>query len=300
MREATFQDYQERILRVLLHIQRHLDEPLDLDRLAGVAAFSPYHFHRIFRGMVGETVHGHVRRLRLERAASRLRHTDDPVTRIALEAGYESHEAFTRAFRDAFGEPPSAFRNQVGGHDGKMPSPAGIHLATDGRTPGFRPVRDEGAAMDVKICERDPLRVAFIRHVGPYDQCGKAWERLCEWAGPNGLMGPGAEMLGVCHDDPDVTPPGRIRYDACITVDAGIEPEGDVGVQTLAGGPYARFTHHGAYDRLGETYAALMGQWLPRSGRRLRSEPCIEAYLNDPDGTDPEDLVTDIYVPLEP
>ena len=111
--------------------------------------------------------------------------------------------------------------------------------------------------MDVTICRRDPMRVAFIRHVGPYDQCGKAWERLCEWAGPNGLMGPGAEMLGVCYDDPDVTPPERIRYDACITVQPGVAAEGDVGVQTLAGGTYARFTHHGPYDRLGEIYIPL-------------------------------------------
>lgn len=174
MREGTFQNYQQRILRVLLHIQKHLDEPLDLDRLAGVAAFSPYHFHRIFRGMVGETVHGHVRRLRLERAASRLRHGDDPVTRVAFEAGYESHEAFTRAFRDAFGQSPSGFRSRAGEHDGRMPSPSGVHLTAGGRTPEFRPVEGEETGMDVTICRRDPLRVAFIRHVGPYDECGAA------------------------------------------------------------------------------------------------------------------------------
>lgn len=107
-------------------------------------------------------------------------------------------------------------------------------------------------------------------------------------------------MLGVCHDDPDVTPPELVRYDACITVGPEVTPEGEVGVQTLAGGPYARTTHEGPYGKLGETYSALMGQWLPRSGRRLRSDPCIEAYLNDPEGTDPDDLLTDVFVPLEP
>ena len=81
-----------------MHIQHHLDEAVSLDELAALAHFSPYHFHRIFRGMVGESVMEHVRRLRLERAAHRLKFSDEPITRIAFEAGYETHEAFTRAF----------------------------------------------------------------------------------------------------------------------------------------------------------------------------------------------------------
>ena len=105
MKSETQQTYQERILKVLVYIQNHLDETLSLEELAGVAHFSPYHFHRIFRGMVGESLMEHVRRLRLERAAHRLKFTDSPVTRIAFEAGYETHEAFTRAFRALFDRP---------------------------------------------------------------------------------------------------------------------------------------------------------------------------------------------------
>ena len=99
------------MLRVLLHIQRNLDEETPLEDLARVAAFSPYHFHRIFRGMLGESVKEHIRRLRLERSAMRLKHSDTPVTMIAFEAGYESHEAFTRAFRSMRGMTPSQFRS---------------------------------------------------------------------------------------------------------------------------------------------------------------------------------------------
>ncbi len=79
MHEQTRQAYKERILQVLVHIQTHLDHPLPLDELAGLAHFSPYHFHRVFRGMVGEPVKEHVRRLRLERAAHRLRFSDQPI-----------------------------------------------------------------------------------------------------------------------------------------------------------------------------------------------------------------------------
>src|ERR1700690_3530349 len=110
MRTDTGESYQERINRVLVHIQQRLEEPLPLDELAGGASFSPWHFHRIFRGMVGESVKEHVRRLRLERAAQRLKSSDRPVVDIALEAGYETHESFTRAFAAMFEAPPSAFR----------------------------------------------------------------------------------------------------------------------------------------------------------------------------------------------
>jgi AraC family transcriptional regulator len=106
MKEETLRFYRERILQVLLHIQRHLDEELPLLELADVACLSPYHFHRVFRGMVGESVAEHVRRLRLERAALQLKHTRYSVARVAFDAGYESHEAFTRAFKGAFGESP--------------------------------------------------------------------------------------------------------------------------------------------------------------------------------------------------
>jgi len=107
-------------------------------------------------------------------------------------------------------------------------------------------------------------------------------------------------VIGICYDDPEVTAPGKIRYDACVTVDGGFAPQDDVGVQTLGGGEYAVTTHVGPYDKLGQTYAKLLGQWLPGSGRELRSEPSLEFYLNAPESTDPEDLITDIYAPLEP
>src|SRR5439155_18489999 len=111
IRPNTEQAYKERILRVLIHLQRHLDQPVVRDDLARLAHFSPYHFHHVFRGMVGESVAQHVRRLRLERAAGRLKTTDQPVTQIAFDAEYEAHESFTRAFGAMFGCSPSEFRS---------------------------------------------------------------------------------------------------------------------------------------------------------------------------------------------
>ena len=154
--------------------------------------------------------------------------------------------------------------------------------------------------MTISTRQLEPMRVAFMRHNGPYSEVGKTWDRFMMLLGKEGLLGGDAMFIGLCHDDPAVTPPERIRYDACMSVDDRFQPNGEVGVQTIAGGEYAVMTHFGPYDRLGESYAKLLGQWLPRSGRDLRPLPCFEVYLNSPESTDPEDLVTDLYAPLAP
>jgi AraC family transcriptional regulator len=226
MKTSTAADYHERILRTLAHIQAHLDDALDLDGLARVACFSPYHFHRVFRGLVGEPVQEHVRRLRLERAAQRLKLQDEAVTSVALNAGYESHEAFTRAL------------------------------------------------------------------------VGATWGKLAAWAGPRGLFGPATRFIGVSYDDPQITPPEKLRYEAAITVSRPVQPEGEFGVMELAGGEYATLMHKGPYETLGRAYQMLLGAWLPQSGRELRDAPCFEAYLNSPQNTRPEELLTVIHAPV--
>jgi AraC family transcriptional regulator len=110
MKASTEQDYNERIVRTLGYIQRHLDKELELEDLASAANFSRFHFHRVFHGLVGESVKEYIRRLRLERAAQKLKRQGSPVTDIAFEAGFETHESFTRAFGAMLGVSPSGYR----------------------------------------------------------------------------------------------------------------------------------------------------------------------------------------------
>jgi AraC family transcriptional regulator len=298
MKTITLRDYKQRLLRVLVHIQQHLDGPLSLEDLARLACFSPFHFHRLFKGMVGESVKEHVRRLRLERAATQLKLGALPVVRIALGAGYESHEAFTRSFKAAFGVAPARYRTA------KRPlgaiAPAGVHYRPGRGIADFKTTLTGGKKMNVQIKHLEAVRVAFIRHVGPYASVSAAWDRLMVLLGKEGWLGGDIQCIGICHDDPEITPPEKVRYDACVTVDARFAPFDDLGVQVIPGGTYAMTTHFGPYNKLGETYGKLLGQWLPRSGHELRSSPCFEVYLNDPHSTDAADLVTDIYAPLEP
>jgi AraC family transcriptional regulator len=284
MTDPTHETFRQRILKVQLHIQGHLGEDLALERLARLAHFSPYHFSRIFKGIVGEGVYEYVRRPRLESAAVVLKTTGRGVTQVALDAGYTTHEAFTRAFRQMFGVSPTQFRA--------------------GRAPLLKKeVTDmtaETQAREVRIEVLPPRRVAFLRHVGPYAEVGATFQRLMAWAGPRGLFGPGTQLLGVYHDDPDVTPADKLRADCCVTVGDDMAAEGEVGVQTIAGGEYAILRHRGPYAELGTSYRWLYGVWLPASGPEPRHAPPVEAYLNSPQEARPEDLLTDICLPLGP
>jgi AraC family transcriptional regulator len=301
MKAITLQDYKQRLLRVLVHIQQQLDEPLSLEELARLAHFSPFHFHRMFKGMLGESVQSHIRRLRLERSAARLKSGDWPVTRIALDSGFETPEAFTRAFKAMFGTSPTRYRSSR-----RPPRPprgrpvaSGIHYHESSRLRHFKAAKFGDEDMNVTVQTIPARRVAFVHHLGPYATCSTAWDTLGAFLGKEGLLGGDSLFIGICHDDPEVTPPDRIRYDACVTVDDKFMPQGEIGVQTIPGGEYAVTTHFGSYETLGESYARLLGQWLPRSGRELRSTPCLEIYLNDPNSTAPGDLLTDIRGPLQ-
>jgi AraC family transcriptional regulator len=291
MKPSTEQDYYERIVRTLVHIQRHLDDELDLDTLASVAAFSRFHFHRVFRGLVGESLKEYVRRLRLERAAQRLEQHDDPIVQIALEAGFETHESFTRAFGGMFKTSPTSYR---AAHTPAPESASGTHLDD---TSGYH-LPDHGEPLPVEVKELPSITILFLRHVGPYSQVGATWGRLMSWAGMHGLLGPSARMIGIVHDDPDVTPTDKVRYDAAVVVDRPVQPEGEFGVTEIAGGNYAVFTHRGPYDTLSMTYQRFYGAWLPKSGRELRDAEAFEEYVNSPMNAKPEDLLTRIHIPL--
>ncbi|TIH12700.1 AraC family transcriptional regulator [Marinifilum sp. JC120] len=291
------QPYNERMMEVLLYIQRNLDGDLSPETLAEQACFSVAHFHRIFKGMVGENLKEHVRRLRLERAAYRLCYTDSPVMEIALDAGFESPETFSRAFKKRFMAPPSDFRNNsremfAPGNDGKIhyrpePSVKGIKL-------GASPI---ACKADVRI--REDVRVIFIRHLGRYFDVEKAWEKLCGWGYGNGLLSEETEFLGICYDHPDITPEGKIRYDACFTISQEVEPAPDMGVQVIPGGKFAVTTHYGPYDGLLETYREFYGNWIPNNGYKLNENvPSFEKYIKAPPDVPLEEAVTEIWLAI--
>jgi AraC family transcriptional regulator len=298
MRKKTQESYITRMVNVVNYIQQNLDNELTLEELAQQANFSSYHFHRIFSGMLGESVQELVRRLRLERAAIQLRTSSTSILAISLAAGYESDMAFSRAFKARSGLQPSKFRKD---EQARFPclSTSSIRYVTNEHISSFEPFTDEELNMNVAIKQVDEMLVAYVSHQGAYQDCGQAWDTLCTALAPEGLLGGAAKMIGVSYDDPDVVAQELLRYEACISVDEVFSTTDEIAFKTIAGGRYAVTTHIGPYEKLNETYQQFFGQWLSQSEHESADQPCFEIYLNDPESTEPDELITDIYLPLK-
>jgi AraC family transcriptional regulator len=279
--------------RVLGEIDSHLDESLELDRLAAVAAFSPFHFHRLFTAWMGETLGDYVRRRRLELAAQRL--IAQPrlsVLEVALSVGFGSNEAFGRAFKARFGSPPTAWReSQVSNRD----------QAKSKHDQALGDRRRNHGDMKVTLVDRQPTTVAYLRHVGPY---GKPlldfWTNtVAPWMETNGLLG--RPRYGISLDDPGITAPEQLRYDAAVEVPSNFIGAGDHQMTVVAGGKYAAGRFKGTGDQVGDAWAWLLRDWLPDSGMQLDSRPFFEYYpieaVYDPKTREFE---CDIFIPVKP
>lgn len=296
--ETTWNDYQERILRVLIHIQEHLDETLDLEELARVACFSSFHFHRIFAAMTGETIADHVRRLRLERAAIELRSGAQQVIQVALAAGYEAHEAFTRAFKAAYGVSPAGFRRATG-PIAIRPAPSGVHFRPGVPLTTFNTNHITKKIMKVITRKIKPLRVAYLRHVGPYENVNQTWIDLVARLSADQQIHKRSVFIGIGHDNPSVTPAAELRYDACITVAEGYEPKKPVELQVIAGGDYA-VAKNCPVGKIKDGFQHLYGQWLARSSRELRPLPAFLMLVGARNTVAPGKQRVDIFMPLQP
>ncbi|MCL4675057.1 MAG: AraC family transcriptional regulator [Pararhodobacter sp.] len=276
-------DYHDRIQRV--HAAIHADPAAEhaLDDLADIAALSRFHFHRVFTAMTGETVAGAVRRIRLKRAALALRRGDLSVAAVGRAHGYPNPGSFSRAFRAAYGLSPSQFRKARA--EQALPT----CLAFKQGDPAMYPVA---------ISDQPPRSVIGIGHRGPYTQMGRSFQAMSEGLGAAGLWPQVRAMIAVYLDDPAIVAPDRLRGMAAVSVGGAVDAPKGFTALDLVGGRYAVMRVSGPYAGLAAAYDWLYGTWLPHSGETPRDEPCYEQYVNNPSDTAPEDLKTDIYLPL--
>lgn len=279
----------DRIRCALHYIEQHLDGPISLAKLAEQSMYAPHHFHHVFRGLVGEGVAEYQRRLKLQRAANVLLYSNRQIIDIALQAGYGSQEAFTRAFKRWCGYTPKYYRKW---------SPE--HQFISGETlMNTKHNSLEENNLTVRVRNLPTTHVACIRHIGDYKGCGEAYEKLCTWAGKHDLFKTPPQFLGLCYDDPKTTPVKKCRYDACIVIPESFTVTDGADKREIPGGRYVTVIHKGSYETLYITYAALLGEWLPQSGEELQEAPSIEVYLNTIDNTPVDELLTEIRIALQ-
>lgn len=310
-KELSRREYTARINRVMDYVDGHLDRRMDLASMAGVAAFSPYHFHRIFNFIVGETPADFVARIRLEKAA-RLLAADHATTvgDIAARCGFLNTSSFSRAFRAHFGMTTTEFRRQ----ERALYTHGGIRYGKDCKAVskiGKHPQRvnaqfcsvelNQLIMMDTKIEIRQmpQLELAYVRHTGAFNMIGRAYEKLFRWAGPRGLVGPATHTVTVYRDDPAITAIEKVRQDACITVAGDVRAEGEVGRATVPAGKYAvgRFElRETEFEQAWNTMCA----WLTESGWQPADSPTYEYYHNDYREHPEHKFIVDICIPVKP
>ena len=313
---ALIEEYRARINRVMDYIERTIDKPFTLEELAGVAAFSPFHFHRIFSAMTGETLARFIQRVRLERAASQLvANPRKTITGIALDCGFSGSATFARAFREAFGVSASEWRatrskrgnsdrkeSQTNGNGGKESPASSMYFDTVTRQFAWRIAMNE-IPVKVEVQDFPERTVAYVRHTGPYKGDSALFERLfnklCTWAGPRNLIIPGETLFfAVYHDNPDITVEDKLRISICLTIPENTPVENDIGMMTIAGGKYAVAHFELQPTQYMEAWNAVYGDWLPQSGYQPDDRPCFEMYQADmmtPDGKH----IVDICVPVK-
>ena len=286
MRDAGRLEYDRRVNRVIDHVRRHLAEPLTLADLARVAAFSPFHFDRVFKAVTGETLFGFVQRVRLERAAAALLGRGDAsVLEIALDHGFASAATFARAFRARFGMTATAWR--AGGAARwrrRLQRKPRKQLRNDGQARGRRRRHREReeVAMSVRVQHQPAYHVAYMRYVGPFGPRGipELWQRLMKWIAAHGLEK--NDKLGIAYDDPAITPPDKSRYDACVVVPRDLAADRLVVRMDVPGGTYAVAPFVGTAHEIVEAWRSVFASWLPSSGYQPDDRPCYELYRGDP------------------
>ena len=277
-----FQTYQQRLMRVSAYIHDHLDEELDFARLAEIACLSPWHWHRIYRGIHGETIAATVRRLRLHRAAGELVNSDAPVEAIAKRAGSSGVPAFTRLFKATYGITPAAYRT------------AGRHTMFD------QPVPERNHDMyDVTLRDMEERRLAGLPHRGSYMEIDRAFGPAAGMMAAAGALGPQTEMIGIYYDDPGLTEEKDLNAFAGLTLADGADVPQGLEARVVSGGRYAVLTHKGPYAELHKAYHWFYGSWLPAAGHEPADAPPCEIYRNDPRDTPPAELITEICVPMK-
>jgi AraC family transcriptional regulator len=298
--------YCRRVNRVIDHIKEHLTEPLPIDKLARLVHFSPFHFHRIFRSIVGEPLHAFIRRLRLEQAVFRMQHGPKvTLTTIALQAGFASSSDFSRAFKQAYGFSPRHFSRDSFLQKSKIRQDL---LANAGYDFGKLPDPRNPDRFRVRLVDRPAQRIAYERAIGSFDpqRLLAAFDRMMAWGRRHGLV-PGAQLIGRPLDDLDITPMKKFRFDWCLVLppDPGSQAQlgnqgTDVSFGLIPANRFAAVHCAGDIHKEDRAWKYLFHAWLPGSGYQPTDDPAMEVYRRHPLDIGWESCDIDCCLPVRP
>lgn len=310
-KEFSRQEYTARINRVMDYIGKNISQVIDLSVMADIASFSPYHFHRIFTFITGETPNNFVSRIRLERAAVLLQDsTKDTISEIAFRCGFINVSSFSRAFKSFFGVSAKEFRRL----DKAIYIKNGIRYSKNCKPiskigKNIQQVNEQICSVElneliimdtkIEIKQMPELNLIYCRHMGAFNKIGQAYEKLFKWAVPRGLVTSSTKTVTVYHDDPAVTGVEKVRQDASIIVEKDVKVEGEIGKSTVSAGKYA-IGHFEIKETEFELAWNTMCSWLTESGYQPGEGSTYELYHNDYNEHPEHKFIVDICIPVKP
>lgn len=309
IQEKSKLEYLARINRVMDYIDKNLKRPLGLNTISSVANFSSFHFHRIFTFLIGETPIDYIQRIRIEKAAWKLREENPmTITEIAYNCGFGSISLFSRTFKKYFGITPSQFaktEKPVYSQNGKLFSKNGQILRKNMKN---NAVFDSDLCvesnklffMETKIVVKElpELKAVYCRHIGPFHLIGQAYEKVFKWAVPRGLINENTKTATVTHDDPSVTEIDKVRQSACIIVDKEVKVDGEIGKLTIPKGQYAVGSFELGMDEFEKAWNTMC-KWFTESGYQQDDGCTYELYHNDYTTHPEKKHIVDICIPVK-
>lgn len=304
-----YKDYVSRVNKVIDYIQKNIWWELNLGLIAKKACFSDFHFHRIFKTVVWETLNSYIKRIRLEKSAFLLQYNQSlPITTIALMCGFSNSQSFSKAFKKTYNISPSTYRNYS--KNGYLKSKNGkeyicktkYNIKESRPQIIFKSLTND--KMEIEVKEIPEMEVAYVRHIGPYKWNSQIFEelfwKLCSWAGPQGLLDGKNKMLSVYFDDPSFTDDSKLRLEVCIEIPENTKVKWEIWKQVLQGWKYwvSRFEFK-LPEEYEKAWNEVYKEWLPKSWFGLDNRPAYEIYINDPKSHPEWISIVDIYIPLK-
>lgn len=304
--------YECRIHQVQDYICTHIEQDLRLEKLAKIFDFSPFHFHRIFKLITGETLYDFIQRLRLEKACAMLcSKVEVKIIHIAMSCGFSSSSSFSKAFKKHFEVSPSSYRKnhiQNNSKYGTYYSKNGTLNSNSGKeavTPveyisdsNLEELYNRRRKLNVRIEDISQYRIAYMRQIGPYGLSNiQLMQKLKKWAISRDLLNESSIILGIAHDNPELTAPGKCRYDCGIVLSGSYELESEINETILPGGKYAVFAVEHSIEAIAKLWKEIFSVWLPDSGYVMDNKPTFERYQGTEIGIEPD--TCEICIPVK-
>jgi AraC family transcriptional regulator len=284
--------YSSRVEKALQYINEHLAEPLDLEILARASGFSPYHFHRIFSALLNESPQNYINRQRLEWAANLLVKSPSlSMTEVAMQCGFTSSSNFARSFKKHFGCTASEYagRNRQGSQPYSWVS--------------LEPAYNAGpsyALPEVAIKNMPALHLAYFSARRGYEPASvrEVWLEMFLWAASRGITFQEQQLVAVSFDDPEITPPAKCRYRACLTIPSEMKTDTRASIWDIPAQMAAVCRLNCDANEIQPAYRALYRDWLPNSGFLLADLPSYEIYISAPDIDPGGKYIFDLCIPV--